>query len=223
MTQEATTMRSADEISNVAGSLFGGIGGLASRFQTLRPYICPFEEILPLVPQRARVLDVGCGAGLFLGLLAHEGRIGEGVGFDSGKGAIELANTMRNRLPDPGRVRFLHLDARADWPDGQFDVVSMIDVMHHVPVAAQEEVLSRVIRRLGAGGLFLYKDMAHRPRWRAFCNSMHDLVMAREWVHYLPVDKVDAHMERNGMARVRDGQANRYWYGHEWRLYRKAG
>jgi hypothetical protein len=60
--------------------------------QALRPLICPFDELLDLVPIGARMLDAGCGAGLFLGLLADAGRLGEGYGFDT---ALKLAGAGR--------------------------------------------------------------------------------------------------------------------------------
>jgi 2-polyprenyl-3-methyl-5-hydroxy-6-metoxy-1,4-benzoquinol methylase len=213
--------RTATELSHAAKHLYGRSGGLSAKLQTYRPFICPFEEILPLVPQGARVLDVGCGAGLFLGLLAYGGRLSEGVGFDASAPAIELAQSMRTRLPDPEAVQFLRLDARAEWPAGEFDVLSFIDVLHHVPVPAQLDVLTLAIGKLRPGGLLLYKDMVDTPRWRALANSAHDLLMVREWVHYLPIEKVDAHMASRGMTRVGEGSANRYWYGHEWRVYRR--
>ena len=52
-------------------------------------------------------------------------------------------------------ITFEHSDANQTWPDGIFDVVSMIDVMPHFPTDAQ------------------------RPVFFAPANRMHNLVMAR--------------------------------------------
>src|ERR1700742_679944 len=58
-------------------------GPLAMRaMQHWRAHICPLDLVLEQVPQGAYVLDVGCGGGLLLGVLAWTGRIRAGVGID---------------------------------------------------------------------------------------------------------------------------------------------
>ncbi|MEP7311779.1 MAG: class I SAM-dependent methyltransferase [Pseudomonadota bacterium] len=177
--------------------------------------------ILPLVPPGARVLDAGCGAGLFLGLLADSAQVSQCLGFDSSDGAIALAQRMTRNLPAGSAVTFRQLDATAEWPKGAFDVVSLVDVLHHVPPPFQLSVLSRAIERLQPDGLLLYKDMAQRPIWRAIANRMHDLLLARQWIHYLPIADVEQHMAANGMVQIARGSAARYWYAHEWRVFQR--
>jgi hypothetical protein len=43
-------MHTARDISETAKQLYRNQKGLGARLQTLRPYICSFEELLPLVP-----------------------------------------------------------------------------------------------------------------------------------------------------------------------------
>jgi 2-polyprenyl-3-methyl-5-hydroxy-6-metoxy-1,4-benzoquinol methylase len=191
------------------------------RLQELRPFICPFVEILPLVPQGSTLLDAGCGAGLFLGLLADTGRIRQGAGFDSSNEAITLAKHMATNLPKEVAVDIKQIDATAPWPDQSYDVVSLIDVMHHVPPAFHANVLDRALGCIRPGGLLLYKDMATRPRWRAMCNQAHDLLMARQWIHHVPISFVERWAADHKMSNVAGGKASRYWYAHEWRVFRK--
>ncbi len=214
-------MNTVSSVASRAKRLYSGNRGVSPLLQTLRPYICPFELILPLVPRGSRVLDAGCGAGLFLGLLADSGQITHGLGFDSSHSAISLAQRMTANLPDSTDISFQRLDATAEWPGGTYDVVTLVDVLHHVPPAFQLAVLSRAIERVRVGGLLLYKDMATRPRWMALCNRAHDLLAAREWIHYLPMSTVERHMAANGMSQVVSSSASRFCYAHEWALFQR--
>lgn len=198
----------------IAAELFAGASPLMRAMQRYRPYICPFHLLLERVPADAAVLDVGCGAGLFLGLLAATRRIRAGHGFDSSSGAITVAQAMRRAGP-PG-LRFEHRAVEDAWPNETFDVVSLIDVMHHVPLPAREGLVAQMGEHVGLGGRLIYKDMVARPRWRATANRLHDLVLARQWVRYQPLDAVVRWCERQGLRLVERQSVDMLWYGHEW-------
>jgi 2-polyprenyl-3-methyl-5-hydroxy-6-metoxy-1,4-benzoquinol methylase len=169
----------------------------------------------------ASVLDAGCGAGLFLGLLADTGQIYSGFGFDSSNDAVAFARQMTKKLSGSARVEVRQIDATAPWPADTYDVVSLIDVLHHVPPAFHTTVLNRAVGCVKVGGLFLYKDMATRPKWQALCNQAHDLVLARQWIHHVEIERVDTWASLRGLEKNAEGTASRYCYAHEWRLYRK--
>jgi ribosomal protein L11 methylase PrmA len=63
--------------------------------QGYRPYICPFHLLVDCIPRGASVLDVGCGAGLFVLLMATLGRIRSAIGFDEDYVAIHAAQAAR--------------------------------------------------------------------------------------------------------------------------------
>ncbi|MBL0871028.1 MAG: class I SAM-dependent methyltransferase [Phycisphaerales bacterium] len=232
---ENAELLSARAISSVIRGVYPTGPRLFRLLQVYRPRICPFERLLPWVPKGSEILDVGCGGGLWLHLLARLGVIRSGVGFDSSHEAIALANGALNTgwKPDqpaehrPG-LRFEHLDVRADWPapgagaSGGFDVVSIIDVMHHVPRVAQRSVIERAAHRLRPGGVLIYKDMCRRPIWRATMNRLHDLVMAKQWINYCPIEEVEAWAGQMGLVRRHASTHNRLWYGHELRVFVKA-
>lgn len=220
---DTRTGYAAPQLAAIAARLFCEGPLLLRTAQKYRPYICPFEVLIPWVPTSGRLLDVGCGSGLWLGLLAEIGTLktpAAGIGFDSSKPAIQVAHAMRSRLAHPERLEIQHLDVRAPWPADPFDAVSIIDVLHHVPLPARQNVLALAASALKPGGVLIYKDMTCRT-WRASMNRLHDLVMAREWIRYTPIAHVESWARDLGLVQTHASNHIRLWYGHELRVFTK--
>ncbi len=189
-----------------------------------RIYICPFEYLTPHVPDGSRVLDVGCGAGLFLAYLAQDAKQIDALGFDASAPAIASAREMARRVNERQtsvRLHFQWIPVDGEWPDGQFDVVSVVDVMHHIPPAQQRPFLEKAISRLAPGGLLLFKDLADRPVLHATLNRLHDLLLARQWIHYVPIRTVERWASEAGLHLQYTEDIARLWYRHELRILRK--
>lgn len=187
-----------------------------------RPYICPFHVLMDCVPPGSRLLDVGCGSGLLLNLLALRKRVTGGIGFDSSLRAIGIANdALKEIRPNPG-IEFLGVAVEARWPDGTYDVVSMIDVMHHINPSQQHAAIEQAAAKVAPGGLFLYKDIGSRPLWRAWANRLHDLVLARQWIHYVASDQIVRWAGSAGLQLIRSETINMLWYGHQLLVFRRG-
>jgi 2-polyprenyl-3-methyl-5-hydroxy-6-metoxy-1,4-benzoquinol methylase len=206
---------SQPDCTALAARLFPGRSNPVEILNRLRPRIMPANALMAAVPRDARLLDIGCGAGLFIGLLAASGRIRAAVGFDMSVPAITLANQMRGRLPENRDITFIQLSVEDPWPEGQFDAVSLIDVMHHIPPAAQIDVLRAAAAKVRPGGRLIYKDMAERPAWMALANRLHDLVVARDWIHYLPLARARETLTGMGFQPVDETRTRTFWYMHE--------
>lgn len=126
------------------------------------------RRIAKLLPNRARVLDIGCGSGDNLAIL-HEWGF-ECWGLDQSHAGVEA---VRSRLPI--EVRLGSVD-RNDLEPGSFDMVLMSHVMEHIPepVRAAEEV-GRLLR---PGGLACIIAPNHASLERA--------LMGRHWFPYFP-------------------------------------
>ncbi len=205
-------------LSEWAAELYADAPLVPRNMAKYRPYICPFHLLLDQFDRPKTVLDVGCGSGLLLGLLHKAGRLEKGIGFDSSHVAVEAGQKMAAKFA-PETINIRYLDVGQPWPDGLFDVVSIIDVMHHVPPPVQKQVLLQAAAKVAPGGILLYKDMARRPVWRASMNRLHDLVMARQWIHYLPVKDAESWLaaERWKLPVSRD--TSMLWYQHEMRVF----
>ena len=110
--------------------------------------------IAKLVPEGARVLDLGCGDGALLDLLQRErGCTGYGVEIADGN----VLQCVRRGID----VIQLNLDeGLAMFDDASFDVVLQIDTLQHLRNA---EVMLRETARVGRIGIVAFPNFAHWP------------------------------------------------------------
>ncbi len=185
-----------------------------------RPLICPREPILQYVPNGARILDVGCGVGSTLVSFALNGKVSAGTGCDINARAVEIAKKASARV-NLAKLTFLVTKSLNEIPSGPFDVVMSIDVMHHIHVPTQKDFFVACADRVKPNGLFIYKDMADNPAWKSTFNRLHDLVMARQWIHYVPLETVKTWADEAGLQLVNESAYNRLAYAHEILVLRK--
>jgi 2-polyprenyl-3-methyl-5-hydroxy-6-metoxy-1,4-benzoquinol methylase len=206
----------------LAAEYAGHLTGLDAFFTRYRPLICPFDRLIDVVPATARLLDIGAGNGLFLYLLGATGKVEEGIGVDIASSEVAAG---RRALAELG-IRNLRLERVSDteqWPSGGFGVVSMIDVLHHIPPHHQRSFFEEACRRVSPGGTMVYKDMCARPAWRAWGNRLHDLLKARQWISYRAIGEVEAWARELGLALVISDDIPIGYYGHELRVFARTG
>jgi SAM-dependent methyltransferase len=108
------------------------------------------------VPAGARVLDVGCGNGALLGLLAP--RLASGVGVDASPRMIDRAR-VRNAAHQ--NLRFEPIDGpRLPLPDASVDVVISLLSFRYLD---WDPIMQEFARVLAPGGKLLVVDMVAAP------------------------------------------------------------
>ncbi len=108
------------------------------------------------VPAGARVLDVGCGNGALLSLLAP--RIASGVGVDASPGMISRA---RMRAAGEPKLRFEVIDGpQLPLPDASVDVVISLLSFRYLD---WDPIMREFARVLAPGGRLLVVDMVAAP------------------------------------------------------------
>ncbi len=188
---------------------------------SIRPYVCPFDVLARYVPRGAHVLDYGCGPGFLLVFLAATSQIAEGIGCDLAAPPLQSARDAARRVGAENRLAFSHIKSLEDAPQGRFDAVTMVDVLHHVPVAQRPSIFAAAAERVAPGGVFIYKDMATRPRWRRLAHNLDDYLFTRQWVEQVPDGAVETWADASGLVLEHAEHIPRLVYGNERRVVRR--
>jgi 2-polyprenyl-3-methyl-5-hydroxy-6-metoxy-1,4-benzoquinol methylase len=130
------------------------------RFSILRPKILSVMDLL--LTDEGRILDVGCGFGLFAAYFGQTHPRRRIVGIDPDARRVELARRVAARLGLREHA-FRVADVRDGSVEGPFDAVYVLDVMHHLPRSDQRAVLERLRDILVPGGVLLVKDITTEP------------------------------------------------------------
>jgi SAM-dependent methyltransferase len=144
-------------------------------------YLKTYEKRMKLVsrflPPNARVLDVGCAAGYFLRVCQERGHDVHGVELSQAI-AIEAQKALGAE-----RIHIGTLDdaaAAMDYRPESFDLVTLWDVIEHVP--DPQSVLSKIHELIAPNGRLLLETQNVASRWARLLGS--------RWHHY----KHDEHL-----------------------------
>ena len=116
--------------------------------------ISTYRLLSQMVPRGARVLDLGCGDGTMLDLLARErGCTGYGIELDD-RNVLACARRGVNVIQR-------NLEEGLDlFDDKAFDVVLQLDTLQHLRNA---ETMLRETARVGRTGIVAFPNFAHWP------------------------------------------------------------
>lgn len=137
------------------------------------------------LPTQCKVLDVGCGFGLFANYFALRDPSRQIVGVDLNAKRIAEAQQVAQALQIPN-VQFLVGDANSyEFEHSPFDVVITLDLLHHLDRAGAERLIGSVYRHLNEGGIYIVKEVNAQPFWKMWFTYLLDRLMDfRRPVHY---------------------------------------
>jgi len=122
------------------------------------------DHILPLIPDVSKklsegidVIDIGCGSGRAITLLAENFPNSHFIGLDISEEAITVANetVKRNKLAN---AEFRVHDTAESFASNKYGLITAFDAIHDQ--SKPEQVLKNIFDALAPGGTFLMQDIA---------------------------------------------------------------
>lgn len=182
---------------------------------------CPFTKVAAAVPQRGRVLEMGCGYGLFSCHLAVTSPQREVLGVDVDVDKIVHGRFAAQKARDQGAKCELHLEPPGEVPEGPWDAVVIVDVLYLLDPDAQAGLLHSCAQQLTLGGVLVVKEMAPLPRWKARWNAAQETLAVRvlritagEQLVFLEPEVLGAWMERDGLKVTHQALDHGYPHPH---------
>ncbi|MBN3896015.1 MAG: methyltransferase domain-containing protein [Nostoc sp. NOS(2021)] len=188
------------------------MSGLAALKTRYRPFICPLDLVLAKIPEGARLYDIGCGTGALLYLALKLRSVKIAHGYDISPLAVKAAAAFGMQ---PEIFQVIHLSPEETPPDLHgYDTVTMIDVLHHIPAKLQDDFLRKTIAQMDSGARLIIKDIEASKIIGSFMNQLHDLLLAREWVHQRRSQDIVQVLQSMGATVSRPVIRWTFWYPH---------
>jgi len=145
-----------------------------ARFQILHQRF--LDEIGQYLPRSGRVLDVGCGFGLFSLYYAKMNPFLDVLGIDLNPLRIQMARTAAARL-QLSNVHYQVGDVTSYEFQATFDGVYMLDIVHHVPRQVVRLLTARLHKTLRPGCRLIIKDVETVPQYKLWWTYVLDKLM----------------------------------------------
>jgi 2-polyprenyl-3-methyl-5-hydroxy-6-metoxy-1,4-benzoquinol methylase len=165
---------------------------------------CPFPEIEAQVPRAGRVLDLGCGHGVFSLFLAARSPARKVTGTDLDAAKLVSARQAARQTDLP--VTFVESDGD-HLPAGPWDAITVVDVLYLLGAPAALDLVGRAAAELAPGGLLVVKETDVRPRWKFELARLQELVSTRvtritqgRGVDFVPPDAIAEAMIDQGLT-----------------------
>ncbi len=127
--------------------------------RTRRQAWAGWQQLLPLLRGRARLLDVGCGNGRFGRFWAGANPAGAPLHYHAVDASLPLLREAARALRTfpMAKTRLEWRDISSDPPrHGRYPLIALLGVLHHIPARARRAALLRALgERLSADGVLI--------------------------------------------------------------------
>jgi len=159
--------------------LWAGLPRSAKVHTRIRWWTAPFEQLETRIPVSGRILEVGCGHGLFSTYLALSSPDRAVTGIDIDPAKIELAKKAVKTISETS-LHFEHREAGdIPKPEAGWDAIVFVDVLYLMTPENRRSVLEQCAGALTPGGVLVVKEVDNRPRLKAFLAQTQEFVATK--------------------------------------------
>lgn len=143
-------------------------------FESIRKLTIPFNQIIKYVPDRGKILDVGCGHGIFSRMIAQDYPRTKVLGIDPSNYKIEIAKSKSKNIPNLNHKRSYLKDIQ-----GKFDCIVITDVLYLMLVKEKITTLKACYKLLKKDGLLIICELDNKPNLMFLMSYLEEIVMVK--------------------------------------------
>lgn len=179
-----------------------------------RPFIFPADYLLKLIPSGAKVLDIGFGLGQFLLLVAKFTEASKIAGIEIKEDFVRVANDIfqKSSISIPHEL-YVSKGNEMHQIIQNYDLVFLIDVLHHIPKSDQTNFLLSLYNSMAPGKKLILKDIDGGSPF-VFFNKIHDLIFAGKIGHEIKLRDLVARLERMSFRIISVKKKQMFVYPH---------
>lgn len=179
--------------------------------------ICPLIALETHFPQEGKIIDLGCGNGLFPNILSLGSSERQIIGLDLDRKKIQVAN--QTKAPGSHITYQMGDVVDSDYPKG--DVFTLVDVLYLIPYDKQDLILQKCYSSLPPGGILIIKEMDTKPRWKYVWNLFQETFAVKligftlgERFYFQSQKDYEGILQRIGFSVKPVPLDKGYWYPH---------
>lgn len=168
-------MNTNDPFKEKVLALYKEAGLIDKIHMWIRYSLCPFNYLESFLPKEGKILDFGCGHGIFANLIALKSAKRKVVGIDPSTSKIESA---RKSLDQRQNIKFINVETE-QFDEVKFTAVTMIDVLYLIHYDKQNKILNKSRKYLNKSGLLMIKETVAENSLRFLAASLEEWLMVK--------------------------------------------
>jgi len=180
----------------------------------LRKIICPFDEIVKVIPENKKILDLGCGNAIILDFLSKK-KFKNYTGIDP--------KLKKNHNKKNNKIKLKSTNAENYFRNIQkYDCILIIDLMHHINKEKQDNFIKTILENMQINSILIYKDISNRNTFFGLMNKIHDLIYNFQIIYYFnPKKIIELSSRLPGQFKIKHFYKRVLWYDHEFLIINK--